>query len=81
MSLIYLGIFSTALAFMMRIKLIFDNGIVFMSQVSLLIPIFGVYFSWIFLNESYTANMIISLIITILVLIILQKGYRTSSSI
>jgi drug/metabolite transporter (DMT)-like permease len=80
-SLIYLGIFSTALAFMMRIKLIFDNGIIFMSQVSLLIPIFGVYFSWIFLNESYTANMIISLIITILGLIILQKGYRTSSSI
>lgn len=80
-SLIYLGIFSTALAFMMRIKLIFDNGVVFMSQVSLLIPIFGVYFSWIFLNESYTANMIISLIITILGLIILQKGYRISSSI
>ena len=80
-SLIYLGIFITALAFMMRIKLIFENGIVFMSQVSLLIPIFGVYFSWIFLNESYTANMIISLIITILGLIILQKGYRTSSSI
>ena len=80
-SLIYLGIFITALAFMMRIKLIFENGIVFMSQVSLLIPIFGVYFSWIFFNESYTANMIVSLIITILGLIILQKGYRTSSSI
>ena len=78
-SLIYLGIFSTALAFMMRIKLIFDNGIVFMSQVSLLIPIFGVYFSWIFLNESFTENMIISLIITVSGLMILQKGYRSNS--
>jgi len=63
----------------MRIKLIFDNGIVFMSQVSLLIPIFGVYFSWIFLNESFTENMILSLVITVLGLMILQKGYKANS--
>ena len=62
-----------------EIKLIFDNGIVFMSQVSLLIPIFGVYFSWIFLNESFTENMIVSLVITILGLMILQKGYKANS--
>ena len=63
---------------MMRVKLIFDNGIVFMSQVSLLIPIFGIYFSWIFLDESFTKNMLVSLFITISGLMILQKGYKSS---
>ena len=77
-SIIYLGIFSTAVAFMMRAKLIFDNGLVFMSQVSFLIPIFGLYFSWLFLNENFTFNMFYSLVLIILGLFILQKGYRKS---
>ena len=78
LSIIYLGIFSTAIAFMMRAKLIFDNGLVFMSQVSFLIPIFGLYFSWLFLNENFTFNMFYSLVLIILGLFILQKGYRKS---
>ena len=28
-----------------------------MSQVSFLIPIFGLYFSWLYLNENFTFNM------------------------
>ena len=76
LSLIYLGIFSTAIAFMMRAKLIFDNGLVFMSQVSFLIPISGLYFSWIFLNEKFTHNMLYSLILIIFGLFILQRGYK-----
>ena len=76
LSLFYLGIFSTAIAFMMRAKLIFDNGLVFMSQVSFLIPISGLYFSWIFLNEKFTYNMMYSLILIIFGLFILQRGYK-----
>ena len=57
LSLIYLGIVSTAIAFMIRAKLIFENGLIFMSQVSLLIPIFGLYFSWLFLSEQFSINM------------------------
>ena len=63
---------------MMRAKLIFDNGLVFMSQVSFLIPIFGLYFSWLYLNENFTFNMFYSLVLIILGLFILQKGYRKS---
>ena len=58
-SLIYLGIVSTAIAFMIRAKLIFENGLIFMSQVSLLIPIFGLYFSWLFLSEKFSVNMFV----------------------
>ena len=79
-SLIYLGVFSTAIAFMMRAKLIFDNGLIFMSQVSLLIPIFGLYFSWLFLSEKFTANMLISLFIILFGLWVLQLGYKKSNS-
>ena len=75
-SLVYLGIVSTAIAFMIRAKLIFENGLVFMSQVSLLIPIFGLYFSWLFLGEKFSNNMLISLIIILFGLWVLQKAYK-----
>ena len=79
-SLVYLGIVSTAIAFMIRAKLIFENGLVFMSQVSLLIPIFGLYFSWLFLGEKFSNNMLISLIIILFGLWVLQKGYKKINS-
>ena len=80
LSLIYLGIVSTAIAFMIRAKLIFENGLIFMSQVSLLIPIFGLYFSWLFLSEQFSANMLISLIIILFGLWVLQLGYKKINS-
>ena len=75
-SLIYLGVVSTAIAFMIRAKLIFENGLVLMSQVSLLIPIFGLYFSWIFLSETFSINMFLSLIVIIFGLWVLKLGYK-----
>ena len=80
LSLIYLGIVSTAIAFMIRAKLIFENGLIFMSQVSLLIPIFGLYFSWLFLSEQFSTNMLISLIIILFGLWVLQLGYKKINS-
>ncbi len=79
-SLIYLGVVSTAIAFLIRSRLIYQHGLIFMSQVSFLVPLFGVYFSWLFLNETLSINMIISLIITILGLYVLQKGYSKIKS-
>jgi len=64
----------------MRAKLIFDNGLIFMSQVSLLIPIFGLYFSWLFLSEKLTASMLISLLIILFGLWVLQLGYKKLNS-
>ena len=65
---------------MIRAKLIFENGLIFMSQVSLLIPIFGLYFSWLFLSEQFSANMLISLIIILFGLWVLQLGYKKINS-
>jgi drug/metabolite transporter (DMT)-like permease len=47
-----------------------------MSQVSLLIPIFGVFFSYVFLQEKFYSSMLISLILLIVGLSILQKSYK-----
>ena len=75
-SLIYLGVVSTAIAFYIRSKIIIKNGLVFMSQVSLLIPIFGVFFSYVFLQEKLYPSMFISLVLLVIGLSILQKGYK-----
>ncbi len=79
LSLIYLGVVSTAIAFMIRAKLIFENGLIFMSQVSLLIPIFGLYFSWLFLRENFSINMFVSLVIILFGLWVLQLGYKKTN--
>ena len=63
-----------------QVSILFDNGLIFMSQVSLLIPIFGLYFSWLFLSEKFTANMLISLLIILFGLWVLQLGYKKSNS-
>ncbi len=75
-SLVYLGLVSTAIAFYLRSKIILRNGIVFMSQVTFLIPVFGVLFSYFFLQEKLYLSMFLSLGLLMMGLIILQKGYK-----
>ena len=60
-SVIYLGIVSTGLAWLLRFRILKNNGLIFQSQVSYLIPIFGIILSYIFLNEMITYKVLISL--------------------
>tara|TARA_B100000902_G_scaffold101950_1_gene104335 strand:+ start:77 stop:964 length:888 start_codon:yes stop_codon:yes gene_type:complete len=61
-SVIYLGIIATGFAWLLRFKILKDNGLIFQSQVSYLIPIFGTILSYIFLKELITTKVLISLI-------------------
>ena len=61
-SVIYLGIVSTGLAWLLRFKILVKNGLIFQSQVSYLIPIFGTILGYIFLEELITTKVLISLI-------------------
>jgi len=61
-SIIYLGIVATGFAWLLRFKILKDNGLIFQSQVSYLIPIFGTILSYIFLKELITTKVLISLI-------------------
>jgi drug/metabolite transporter (DMT)-like permease len=61
-SVIYLGIVATGFAWLLRFKILKDNGLIFQSQVSYLIPIFGTILSYIFLKELITIKVLISLV-------------------
>ena len=73
-SLIYLGIFATGIAWLLRFYILKNNGLVFQAQVAYLIPIFGVILGFLFLNEVITAKVIISLFAVIIGIYIVKKG-------
>ena len=76
LSLIYLGIFSTGIAWLLRFYILKHNGLVFQSQVAYLIPIFGVILGFLFLKEAITTKVIISLIAVIIGIFIVKKGSK-----
>ncbi len=51
LSLIYLALIPTALASIIRIKLVQKVGVQFMSQVAYIIPLFAIFWSYVFFNE------------------------------
>ena len=61
-SVIYLGLVSTGIAWLLRFRILVNNGLIFQSQVSYLIPIFGTILSYTFLKELITFKVLISLI-------------------
>ena len=65
-SVIYLGLVSTGIAWLLRFKILVNNGLIFQSQVSYLIPIFGTVLSYIFLKELITFKVLISLIAVVI---------------
>ena len=65
-SLIYLGIFPTGIAWLLRFRILKKNGLVFQAQVAYLIPIFGVILGYIFLKELITFKVLIALIAVII---------------
>jgi len=75
-SLIYLGIFATGLAWLLRFYILKHNGLVFQAQVAYLIPIFGVILGFVFLDEVITSKVIISLVAVIIGIYIVKKGSK-----
>ena len=65
-SVIYLGLVSTGIAWLLRFRILVNNGLIFQSQVSYLIPIFGTILSFIFLKELITIKILISLIAVVI---------------
>ena len=64
-SLIYLGVISTGMAWLIRFSILKKNGLIFQSQVSFLIPIFGIILGYIFLNEVITPKILVSVFLVI----------------
>ena len=75
-SVIYLGLVSTGIAWLLRFRILIKNGLIFQSQVSYLIPIFGTILSYIFLKELITIKVLISLIAVVIGIYFVKKADR-----
>jgi len=73
-ALIYLGVFPTGFAWMLRFYLLTKVGLVFQTQVAYLIPLFGVFFGYLIMNEQITWRVLVSLIIIITGIFIVKKN-------
>ena len=73
-SAIYLGIVPTGIAWLLRFRILTTNGLIFQSQVSYLIPIFGIILGYIFLQEIITTKVLISLIAVCIGIYFVKKG-------
>ncbi len=73
-SVIYLGLVSTGIAWLLRFKILVKNGLIFQSQVSYLIPIFGTILSYIFLKEIITIKVFISLVAVVVGIYFVKKA-------
>ena len=73
-SVIYLGLVSTGIAWLLRFRILINNGLIFQSQVSYLIPIFGTILSYIFLKEIITIKVLISLIAVVIGIYFVKKA-------
>ena len=74
LSLLYLGVVATGVAWLIRFRILTVNGLVFQTQVAYLIPIFGIIFGYFLMDEIITWRVFISLGIILLGIYIFKKN-------
>ena len=75
-ALIYLGVFPTGIAWLLRFHILTKVGMVFQTQVAYLIPIFGVIFGYLIMDEQITWKVLASLIIIISGIYFVKRGNK-----
>jgi len=75
-SLIYLGVVATGLAWLLRFRILINNGLVFQAQVAYLIPIFGIILGYIFLNELITPKVVVAVVAIIVGIYFVKKSNK-----
>ena len=73
-SLLYLGVVATGLAWLLRFKILKNNGLVFQAQVAYLIPIFGIILGYIFLKELITPKVLVAVAAVIIGIYLVKKS-------
>jgi len=72
-ALIYLGIFPTAVAFLIRFYIIAKAGPIFLSYVAYLIPVFAILWGYLFLHETVSSISFIGVLLVLIGVFIGQK--------
>ena len=75
-SVIYLGIVATGFAWLLRFRILINNGLVFQAQVAYLIPIFGIILGYIFLNELITPKVVVAVVAIIVGIYFVKKSNK-----
>ncbi len=75
-SLLYLGVIATGLAWLIRFRILTVNGLVFQTQVAYLIPIFGIIFGYFLMDEVITWKVIVSLVVILIGIYIFKKNNK-----
>ena len=75
-SLLYLGVVATGLAWLIRFRILTVNGLVFQTQVAYLIPIFGIIFGYFLMDEIITWKVIASLVVILIGIYIFKKNNK-----
>ena len=75
-SIIYLGIVATGLAWLLRFRILKNNGLVFQAQVAYLIPIFGIILGYIFLKELITPKVLVAVVAVIIGIYFVKKSNK-----
>ncbi|MFT6301286.1 MAG: drug/metabolite transporter (DMT)-like permease [Granulosicoccus sp.] len=75
-ALLFLAVGPTATAYVLRVRIVKSNGAVFMSNVGYLIPLFAVFWSWLFLSQKPSVIMWLSLVLIFTGLAIGQRKSR-----
>ena len=75
-SLLYLGVIATGLAWLIRFRILTVNGLVFQTQVAYLIPIFGIIFGYFLMDEIITWRVLVSLVVILIGIYIFKKNNK-----
>ena len=76
LSLLYLGVIATGLAWLIRFRILTVNGLVFQTQVAYLIPIFGIIFGYFLMDEVITWKVLASLVVILIGIYIFKKNNK-----
>ena len=79
-SVIYLGVVATGLAWLLRFRILINNGLVFQAQVAYLIPIFGIILSYIFLKEIITPKVLVAVVAIIIGIYFVKKSNKKKTT-
>jgi drug/metabolite transporter (DMT)-like permease len=77
LSLLYLGVIATGLAWLIRFRILTVNGLVFQTQVAYLIPIFGIIFGYFLMDEVITWKVLFSLVVILVGIYIFKKNNKS----
>ena len=75
-SLLYLGVVATGMAWLIRFRILMVNGLVFQTQVAYLIPIFWSFFGYFVMDEIITWRVLFSLVIILTGIYIFKKNNK-----